>query len=137
MAAKRSTILADFPTERVSAMLRDAFVAKPPRRTPVRAPEVGAPESRFGEDGELRLPPREAVKRQFKGRRNIRSRGRDYTFRWVPGARRSGWRLHMLTTVQRHTNTTEAEADHRASGVYTDQSLDWAWLTRKGYVTFN
>lgn len=66
---------------------------------------------------------------------------RSYTFnnalfeRYEP--RRTEWQSHQLCLVSLHRTTHDAEWDHAHYPAWTGRQLDWNWLARKGYVTFN
>lgn len=81
------------------------------------------------------------IERQPRGFDKLRGKGRstNRSYKWVgvDVSRYGTFRHYMLTDIiKAHTSTAEALKAHKASGRYADQTINFSWAAKEGYIEF-
>lgn len=78
-----------------------------------------------------------AAPKAAKNKQPARGADRDYAKgKTAITAKPDSWRHHMLTVIQKHTNTAKAKAAHEKSGKFSGNKLDFNWAAAQGYIAW-
>lgn len=141
LADRAAKVAEDTPRDAIKALLTRFLPIVPVTTRPAKAPPpIGSAESGFGEDGELKVPrqPARFGSGLRSGKRSVRKAVQFYELTGKRDTSRAGtFRRYMLTDIiLAHKDTRSARMAHALSGQYADQTINFSWAEKEGYIRF-
>lgn len=132
LEARAKAIAEATPRTAIQALLRNLMPVRPVATRPAKLdtpdvfqvmPKAERQPAKFQAFGRKRRAVSRVQRYELTGKRDV--------------SRLGTFRNYMLTTIiLAHTEVTAARAAHMASGMFADQTINFVWAEKEGYIRF-